>query len=58
MSTYLIKAVIYDPYPKEFETREKAVKIETAIARGIRRFRTKELKRKKVKDITIKVTRI
>jgi hypothetical protein len=58
MSNYIIKVSMYDPYPKEWEVRANASSVHTAIARALKELRQGPLKKKRIKEITIKATKI
>lgn len=58
MKHYLIKVSIYDPYLKEWEVRATGSNIHTAISRGLRELRQGPLKKKRIKELIIKVIKI
>lgn len=57
MPTFLIKIVVPIPYPKQFDYREQASSIGTAINRAISKMR-KALHGKRVKEVSVKAVRI
>ena len=54
MKQYLVTISVYMPYPKEFQYRESAGGVHTAVARALKSFR-KEVGRKRINQYNIKV---
>ena len=54
---FLIKISLMLPYPKEFQYREEASAMGTAINRAVAKMR-KELKGRKIKEINVKAIRL
>ena len=57
MPTFLVQVSVNIPYPKQFDYRETATSIGTAINRAIRKFR-KEVKGKRIKQVNVKAIRL
>lgn len=58
MSTWQVTVSMYDPYPKEWQERAEASSVHTAIARTLKKLRQGPLKGKRIKEVSIKVTKL
>lgn len=57
MPWFLVRLTVPVPYPKEFEFREQASSIGTAINRAVAKMK-KQLHGKRVKELTVKAVRV
>lgn len=57
MKEYIVNVTVNVPYPKHFETRERATSAGTAIARAMRGVR-KQLGRKRIKEWIVKAIQL
>lgn len=54
MKNFLVSVSVNDPYAKSFDYREKAGKVEVAIARALRKFRAEQWKGRPLKEVSVK----
>ncbi len=55
---YLIQFKWYQPYPKEYEVREKGSNSSVAVSRAIKFWRKEVVPRKKINEFYLKITKI
>jgi len=58
MKDYLVKITVHIPYPKEFEFRQEANSLGTAINRAVKRFRKELSGRKKIKEVFVRAIQL
>jgi hypothetical protein len=58
MKNYLVKITVQIPYPKDFEFRQEASGLATAVSRAIRRFRKELNGKKKIKEVFIRAIQL
>jgi len=58
MKNYFVKITVHIPYPKDFEFRQEASSLGTAISWAVKRFRKELNGRKKIKEVFVRAIQL